>query len=162
MLANYRASVRSGSWRSIGIAGAAVFVILFLVPALYMAEVGRVMWTDSHNPRASAHIDSRRCWTSDGGDGGNENLCDLVVSYTADHQPVTTRMKAVDESGIVGDQIRVSYSPGNVTDASGPENNSAIAFVAWGAAVGLIAMGVWLQVLNGRRREAERAASAVP
>ena len=61
-----------------------------------MVEVGRVMWSDSHNPRATAHIDNRRCWDSVGADG-NENLCDLVVSYNAGDKSVTTSMQDVED-----------------------------------------------------------------
>ena len=122
---------------------ALILAIAFVAVGVYMVEVGRVMWTDSHNPRTVAQIDSRRCWTSTGSDG-SENLCDLVVTYRAADRTVTTRMKAVDAGGIYRDTISVSYNPANVSDASGPENNSQTAFMAWGAAILLIGFGGWL------------------
>jgi hypothetical protein len=128
-----------------------VMAVGFLFFGLYLAEVGRVMWSDSHNPRATAHIDNRRCWTSDGSDG-SENLCDLLVTYRADQRAVTTKMQAVDEGGIVGHQIRVSYDPANISDASGPENDSATALGAWAFAAAMIALSGWLlwSCLTGR------------
>jgi hypothetical protein len=122
---------------------ALVLAIAFDAVGVYMVEVGRVMWTDSHNPRTVAQIDSRRCWTSTGSDG-SENLCDLVVTYSAVDWTVTTRMKAVDAGGIHRDKISVSYSPVNVSDASGPENNSQTACMLWGFAILLIAFEGWL------------------
>ncbi len=122
---------------------ALVLAIAFVAAGLYMVEVGRVMWTDSHNPRTVAQIDSRRCWTSTGSDG-SENLCDLVVTYRAGDKTVATRMKAVDAGGIHRDKITVSYSPGDVSDVSGPENDSQTAFMAWGGAILLIGFGGWL------------------
>jgi hypothetical protein len=134
---------------------ALVLAVVFVVIGVYMVEVGRVMWTDSHNPRAVAHIDSRRCWTSTGGaDGSSENLCDLVVTYRADIRTVRTSMKAVDAGGIHGDSITVSYDPANVSDTSGPENDSKTAFMAWGAAILPIGFGAWLirSVIRQRSR----------
>jgi hypothetical protein len=122
---------------------ALVLAAAFVAIGVYMGEIGRVMWTDSHNPRSVAQIDSRRCWTSTGSDG-SENLCDLVVTYRAADTTVTTRMKAVDAGGIHGDKISVSYDPANVRDASGPENDSQTAFMAWGFATLLIGFGGWL------------------
>ncbi len=116
---------------------------IFIVAGFYLAEAGRVMWSDSHNPHVVAQIDHRRCWTSQGSDS-NENLCDLTVTYRADDRVVTSRMKAVDEGGIVGHQIEVSYNPSNISDASGPENDSATALMAWGFALLLIGFGGWL------------------
>jgi hypothetical protein len=53
-------------------------------------------------------------------------------------------MKAVDEGGIVGHQIKISYDPANVSDASGPENDSATALGMWSFAILYIAFGGWL------------------
>ena len=89
---------------------ALVLAIVFVALGVYMGEVGRVMWTDSHNPRTVAQIDSRRCWTSTGSDG-SENLCDLVVTYRDADRTVTTRMKAVDAGGIRRDKISVRMTP---------------------------------------------------
>ena len=122
---------------------ALVLAVAFIAIGVYMGEVGRVMWTDSHNPRTVAQIDSRRCWTSTGSDG-SENLCDLVVTYRAADRTVTTKMKAVDTGGIHRDEISISYDPANVRDASGPENDSQTAFMAWGFAILLIGFGGWL------------------
>jgi hypothetical protein len=120
-----------------------VLAVFFVVSGLYLGEVGRVLWSDAHNPHATAQIQSRHCWTSTG-DDGSENLCDLVVTYKAHDRAVITRMQDVDEGGIVGHQIRVSYNPSNVGDASGPENDSAVALAAWGIALLLIGFGGWL------------------
>jgi hypothetical protein len=119
-----------------------VLAVAFVAIDAYMVEVGRVMWTDSHNPRTVAQIESRRCWTSTGPDG-SEHLCDLVVSYRAADRTVTTKMKAVDAGGIHRDKISVSYDPAKVSDASGPENDSQTAFMAWGFAIFLIGLGGW-------------------
>jgi hypothetical protein len=129
--------------RNPGSIGQIVMASIFIVAGLYFAEVGRVMWSDSHNPRVVAQIDHRRCWTSQGSDS-SENLCDLLVTYRADDHVVTTKMKAVDEGGIVGNQIKISYAPANVSDASGPENDSATALGMWVFAVLMIALGGWL------------------
>lgn len=122
---------------------ALVLAVAFVAIGAYMVEVGHVVWTDSHNPRTMAQIDTRRCWTSTGSDG-SENLCDLVVTYRAADKVVTTRMKAVDAGGIHRDKISVSYDPANVSDASGPENDSQTALMAWGFAILLIGFGGWL------------------
>jgi hypothetical protein len=132
---------------------ALLMAIGFVAFGIYLAGVGRVMWSDSHNPHVVPQIDHRRCWTSTG-DSGSENLCDLVVTYEAADKNVTTTMKAVDAGGIQGATIRVSYNPSNVSDASGPENDSETAFLVWAFAALLVGFGGWLsyRVLSGTSR----------
>lgn len=125
-----------------GSIGQVVMAVIFITAGLYFADVGRVLWSDSHNPHAVALVDHRRCWTSDG--DAPENLCDLKVTYQADHHVVTTQMKAVDEGSLNGSQIDITYAPGNVSDASGPENNSGTAVGMWVFAFFMLAVGGWL------------------
>ena len=127
-----------------------VMAVIFLAVGLYFAEVGRVLWSDSHNPRVVAQIEHRRCWTSQG--DSPENLCDLKVTYVADHHVVTTEMRAVDEGGVDGSQIDITYAPANVSDASGPENDSGTALGMWVFALSMITLGGWLLVKSFPRQ----------
>ncbi len=127
-----------------GSTGPIVMAAIFIAVGLYFAEVGRVLWSDSHNPHVVAQIDHRRCWTSQG--DSPENLCDLKITYVADQHAVTTQMKAVDEGEVDGNQIEITYAPANVSDASGPENDSATALGMWVFAFLMISLGGWLLV----------------
>ena len=124
--------------------------VVFIAVSLYFAEVGRVLWSDSHNPRAIAQVEHRRCWTSEG--DSPENLCDLTVTYRADHHLVTTHMKAVDAGGLHGHLIDITYAPGNLSDASGPENDSGTALGMWVFAVVMLAVGGWLLMTSFPRQ----------
>jgi hypothetical protein len=124
--------------------------VIFIAAGIYLAEVGRVLWSDAHNPHVVAQIDHRRCWTSQG--DSPENLCDLKVTYLVDRHVVTTQMKAVDEGGVDGNHIEITYAPANVSDASGPENDSGTALGMWVAAASMMILGGWLLVRSFPRQ----------
>ena len=120
------------------------WAVVLVVVGLYFAEVGRVTWSDAHNPRSVATVGHQRCWAS-GGDDPQE-LCDLRVSYDIEGRRIQTSMKAVPAADITKSKtLDVRVNPDIPTDAS-PSNevSSDLAFVFWGIAAPFISLGLWL------------------
>ena len=131
-------------WHNLG--GWIVFVA-FIFVGLIGLDLGRVIWSDAHNPLSTAVFKNPQCWISYGAYGDSTQLCDIEVTYQFKGQTIHESMDHVEGSDLAdsnSNTLVVRVNPNRPTDVTpAPDVSNDLAFGFWGGSIFLICWGSW-------------------